>query len=156
MGNKDLKSSISQVSEENTQNKGETMKLGNSDSVLILPKISNKESNDYNTNNANLSKELETKINQLSKLYEVENYKNKYSNKETLKILNLLKSSEKFKKENYQANTNKINNMLNPYNHNEYSPGDKNHNMIRDNLKIHAEQILRFKHLERNENKKNK
>jgi len=44
--------------------------------------------------------------------------------------------------------------MLNPFNHEEYSAGKKNYNMIRDNFKIHSEELLRFKHLERNDNKK--
>lgn len=97
--------------------------------------------------------ELQYKINQIAKLYEPDSFKNKYSGKDTLKILVPLKSSEKFKKESYQPNSLKISNMPNPFKHLEYFPGSKNHNMVRDNLKEHAEQLLRFKHLERKENK---
>lgn len=128
---------------------------------MILPKINlyNKNENTSKNQNENstkevTAKELEFKLSQIAKLYEVEKFKNKYANKETLKILCPLKSSEKYKKEIFQANTLKINNMLNPFNHSEYTADCKIHNLVKDEFKKHAEEVLRFKHLERNESRK--
>jgi len=150
LGSEDSKSSFFPGAK-NPEIKGESIKHKSSDCDLTLPKILINQS--INKNNYSNSKKLETKINHIAKR-EVGNFANIYAYKETLKIFNLPKSSEKFKKENYQANNQKINNMLNPFNHVEYSAGKKNYNMIRDNFKIHSEELLRFKHLERNDNKK--
>jgi hypothetical protein len=95
------------------------------------------------------------KINEINKLYQVENFKSKYAYKDSSKIFSPY-NSEKFKKSNFIGNENKINNMRNPFNHLEYSPNSKYYNLIRDNFKIHSEEVLKFKHLERGENKKPK
>ncbi len=163
--NKELESSLALNEEKNLEPKNNSVcpKLINIDTdkekdLLQLPKIQLKktsESKNQNENNpCDELKELESKINEKSKLFNVESFKNKYANKETLKILGPLKSCEKYTKEIYKASTLKINNMLNPYNHLEYSPSAKNHNMLRDKFKLHSEELLRFKHLGRNENKK--
>ena len=85
----------------------------------------------------------------------MENFTKKYAHKETLKIISPY-NSEKFKKINFIGNENKINNMLSPYKHLEYSPNSKSNNLIRDVFKKHSEEVLKFKHLERGEKKKTK
>ena len=155
LGNKELKSSLS-INPENQEFKSNsTIQLKNTDKDLILPKIHlNINENIIKNDNSTIAKELEIKINHLAKLYEVESYKNKFSNKATFNILCPLNCSEKFKKESYRGNSLKINNMLNPYDHSEYLPDSKKHNMVKDHFKKHSEELLRFKHLGRNENSK--
>ncbi len=92
---------------------------------------------------------------QLSKLYQVENFTKKYAYKETLKVLAPF-NCERFKKLNFTGNEYKINNMLSPYKHLEYSPNSKRYNLQRDAFKNHVEEVLKNKHLDRGEVKKAK
>lgn len=120
------------------------------------PRLSDSDSNiDYLIANTSENLLVEDKMNQLKKLYQVENFTKKYAYKQTLKIMSPY-NSEKFRKINFVGNERKINNMVNPYKHLEYSPSSKSHNLIRDGFKIHAEEVLKFKHLERGENRKAK
>lgn len=111
--------------------------------------------NDYLSADTTENLRIEDKLSQLKGLYQVENFKKNYAYKNSLKILAPY-DSEKFKKMNYLSNENKINNMVSPYKHMEYSPNSKSFNLIKDNFKKHAEEVLKFKHLERGENKKSK
>ena len=109
---------------------------------------------DYFIANTAENLRIEDKISLLKGLYQVENFKKHYAYKDSLKVLSPY-NSEKFRKINFLGNQNKINNMLNPYKHREYSPDSKSHNIVKDSFKKHAEEVLKFKHLlERGENKK--
>lgn len=108
---------------------------------------------DYFTANTTEDLKIEDKLNQINKLYQVENFKKIYAYKETLKMISPY-NLDKYKKINFIGNEKKINNMVNPYKHLEYSPTSKSYNLIRDNFKKHVEEVLKYKHLERGENKK--
>jgi len=99
--------------------------------------------------------QYEYRKNELTNLYQVENYKKLYAYKDTSKLICPYDSSN-FKKVNYLGNSNKINNMGNPYKHSEYSPNSKKHHITKDYIKKHSEEMLRLKHHERGENKKTK
>lgn len=110
---------------------------------------------DYNHENSLENVRVQNRLIELSKLYKVENNKNKLVYKDTSNVFSLNKS-EKFIGENFQANSSKINNMKNPFTHLEYFASTKSHNMIKDHFKKHSEEVLRFKHLERGDPKKSK
>ena len=89
-----------------------------------------------NTNNEQILKDL----------CKAENYKSRLANKDTSYLIAAYISPH-FKKENFSGNSNKINNMTNPYNHLEFFPSSKEHNFKKDNFKKHSEDVLRFRHL---------
>jgi len=93
------------------------------------------------------------KINHLANIHRAENFKKHYAYKKTLKCMSS-NNTEKFKKENFLKDLNKINNMQNPFYHIEYTPNSKNHNMYKDYFKMHSEELLKFKLLERTDNNK--
>lgn len=103
------------------------------------------------TTSAELEAQLQEKIKSMPKLHKFENFKDKYGNKNTFKIFTLINGIQ-----SKQDKDIKINKMMSPYNHLEYSPNNKRYNFIKDNFKKHAEEILRFKHIERGETKRTK
>ena len=88
-----------------------------------------------------------------SKNFDKENYRDKFAHKDTSKIISLI-DVDKFKQKNYLGNSVKINNMMSPFDHREYSPISKDYNLVKDAFKSHSEQVLKLKHLERGDTKK--
>jgi hypothetical protein len=114
---------------------------------------SNNRSMDHINSNTEENLNLKPRIKDFGKLYQAENYKKNYAYINNLKKLFPYDSID-YKKVNFVGNNLKINNMQNPYEHLEYSPNTCKYNLKRDNFKVHSEQVLKLKYLERGENKK--
>ena len=125
-------------------------------SKIIMSEANSIKSNPRNfRSNSYIDEDMQKELYKVD-FYRVENYKKRLANKNTSNLISPY-SSPKFKKENFLGNFHKINNMVNPFDHSEYFPMIKDHNLKRDNFTKHSEETIRFKHLlEGRDNKKKK